>query len=123
MLVSSRNAARVPGIDPAAEVVAQSVRHGLPAAVFQPSALLNRPSLAFTHEFYAALAGFGSVDVAMAHARRAIQLEEAGAGWGMPQLATRVADGRLFELREPSTGEPPKRRLNLRSVFSPPSKP
>ena len=65
----------------------------MPAAAFQPTKLLDRPSLAFVHEFYNALANFGAVDVAMAEARRAIQLEEAGAGWGMPQLVSRVRDG------------------------------
>lgn len=115
-LISSRNAARVPGIDPAAQVVEQVVRGGAPAAAFQPTKLLNRPSLAFVHEFYRSLATFGAVDVAMAEARRAIQLEEGGAGWGMPQLACRVRDGRLFALKPPPPPAP-KPRFNLRSVF------
>ena len=71
-LISSRNAARSPGVDPAAQVAEQIVRKGVPAAVFQPSRLLDRPSLAFFHEFYNALAHFGAVDVAMAAARRGL---------------------------------------------------
>jgi hypothetical protein len=55
-MVSSRNAARIPGIDPAAQVVEQIVRRGTPAAAFQPTKLLDRPSLAFVHDFYRALA-------------------------------------------------------------------
>jgi hypothetical protein len=99
------------------------VRRGMPAAAFQPTKLLDRPSLAFVHEFYNALATFGSVDVAMAEARRAIELEEAGAGWGMPQLVSRVRDGRLFA-HKPSPVAAPKPRFNLRSVFQPkPAKP
>jgi hypothetical protein len=117
-LVSSRNSARIPGIDPAAEVVEQIVRRGTPAAAFQPTKLLDRPSLAFVHDFYSALAKLGAVDVAMAEARRAVQLEEAGAGWGLPQLVSRVRDGKLFILR-PLPPAPPKPRFNLRSVFSP----
>ncbi len=109
--------ARVPGIDPAAQVVEQIVRAGVPAAAFQPTRLLNRPSLAFVHEFYRSLATLGAVDVAMAEARRAIQLEEGGAAWGMPQLASRVRDGKLFALKTPPP--PPARpRFNLRSVFT-----
>ena len=119
-LISSRNAARTPGIDPAAAVTEQLVHRGVPAAVFQPSKLMDRPSLAFVHEFYTALADFGAVDVAMAQARRAIQLEEAGAGWGMPQLVSRVPGGRLFQVKPPPA-ESPKPRLNLRSVFTPKS--
>ena len=68
----------------------QLVRRGLPAAVLQPTKLLDRPSLAFVHEFYIALANLRPVDVAMAEARRAIQLEEFGAGWGVPQLVSRL---------------------------------
>jgi hypothetical protein len=117
-LVSSRNSARIPGIDPAAQVVEQIVRRGTPAAAFQPTKLLDRPSLAFVHDFYRALAKLGSVDVAMAEARRAVQLEEAGAGWGLPQLVSRVRDGKLFMLRPPPPA-PAKPRFNLRSVFSP----
>jgi hypothetical protein len=121
-LVSTRNAARMPGIDPAAQVVEQVVRRGTPAAVFQPTKLLDRPSLAFVHDFYSALAKLGAVDVAMAEARRAIQLEEAGAGWGLPQLVSRVRDGKLFMLRQPPPA-PAKPRFNLRSVFTPRAKP
>jgi hypothetical protein len=116
-LVSSRNSARIPGIDPAAHVVEQIVRRGTPAAAFQPTKLLDRPSLAFVHDFYSALAKLGAVDVAMAEARRAMQLEEAGAGWGLPQLVSRVRDGKLFILR-PAPPAPAKPRFNLRSVFS-----
>jgi hypothetical protein len=121
-LVSSRNSARIPGIDPAAEVVEQIVRRGTPAAAFQPTKLLDSPSLAFVHDFYSALAKLGAVDVAMAEARRAVQLEEAGAGWGLPQLVSRVRDGKLFILRPPPPA-PAKPRFNLRSVFAPRSKP
>ena len=46
------------------------------------------------------------------------QLEEAGAGWGLPQLVSRVRDGKLFMLRPPPP-VPAKPRFNLRSVFSP----
>jgi hypothetical protein len=121
-LISSRNSARIPGIDPAAEVAEQIVRRSTPAAAFQPTKLLDRPSLAFVHDFYSALAKLGSVDVAMAEARRAVQLEEAGAGWGLPQLVSRVRDGKLFMLRPPPPA-PPKPRLNLRSVFGSRPKP
>lgn len=117
-LICSRNAARIPGVDPAAQVTEQLVRSGVPMAAFQPTKLLNPPSLAFIHDFYRELATFAPVHVAMAEARRAIQLEEAGAGWGMPQLVGRVRDGRLFALRPPPPA-PPKPRLNLRSVFAP----
>jgi len=117
-LVSSRNSARTPGIDPAAQVIEQIVRRGTPAAAFQPTKLMDRPSLAFVHDFYSALAKLGAVDVAMAEARRAVQLEEGGAGWGLPQLVSRVRDGKLFMLRPPPPA-PAKPRFNLRSVFAP----
>jgi hypothetical protein len=84
-------------------------------ALFLPTKLLDRPSLAFVHAFYESLATFGAVDVAMVDARRAIQLEEGGAGWGLPQLMSRVRDGRLFE-RKVVTPGPVKPRFNLRPI-------
>lgn len=118
-VLSVRNAVRMTGLEPGAAVADNLVRHGLPAAVLQPTRLWNRPSLAFVHELYTALAAFEPVDVAIAHARRAIQLEEVGAGWGVPQLVTRLGSGNLFERKatppQPATVKP---RLNLRSVLT-----
>jgi len=115
-LLSVHNAVHTGGVDPAAQVSEQIVRRGVPAAVYQPSKLRARPSLAFVHEFYAALAAFRPVDVAVADARRAIQLEEAGAGWGLPHLVSRVPDGQLFERYAPHPPAP-KPRLHMRSVL------
>ena len=95
-VIEVRNAARIGGVDPAADVAEQVVRRGVPAAVYQPSRLRARSSLAFLHAFYDALAAYRPVDVAMAEARRAIQLEEIGAGWGLPHLVSRIPDGQLF---------------------------
>ena len=115
-VIDIRNAARASGIEPGAEVTEQLVRRGLPAAVFQPSRLRARPSLAFLHEFYGAIAAFRPVDVAMAEARRAIQLEESGASWGLPHLVSRIPNGQLFE--QYTTPAPaPKPRLHVRSVL------
>ena len=79
---------------------------------------IGRPWRSYT-SFYTALAAFDPVDVAIAHARRAIQLEEFGAGWGVPQLFTRLGSGSLFERKstppQPATTKP---RLNLRSVLT-----
>mgnify|MGYP001393582654 CR=1 FL=1 len=105
-VVEVRNAARVGGVDPAADVAEQVVRRGVPAAVYQPSRLRSRPSLAFLHAFYDGLAAYRPIDVVMAEARRAIQLEEAGAGWGLPHLVSRLPDGQLFERYAPPPPAP-----------------
>lgn len=112
-----RNAARAGGVDPGADVTEHLVRRGIPAAVYQPSRLRSRPSLAFLHEFYEALAAFRPVDVAVVEARRAIQLEESGASWGLSHLVSRIPDGRLFERYTPPPPAP-KVRLNMRSVLT-----
>lgn len=116
-VIDIRNAARVGGVDPGADVTEQLVRRGLPAAVYLPSRLRARPSLAFLHEFYGELAAFHPVDVAMAEARRAIQLEESGAGWGLSHLVSRIPDGRIFEQQTPPPPAP-KPRLHMRSVLT-----
>ena len=116
-VIDVRNAARIGGVDPAADVAEQLVRRGAPAAVYQPSRLRSRPSLAFMHAFYDALAAFRPVDVAMAEARRAIQLEESGASWGLPHLVSRIPDGQLFERYAPPPPAP-KPRLHMRSVLT-----
>jgi hypothetical protein len=116
-MVDIRNAARVGGVEPGADVTEQLVRRGLPAAIYQPSRLRARPSLAFLHEFYEGLAAFHPVDIAMAEARRAIQLEESGASWGLSHLVSRIPDGQLFERYKP-TPPAPKPRLHMRSVFT-----
>lgn len=115
-VIDVRNAARAGGVEPGVEVTEQLVRRGLPAAVFQPSRLRVRPSLAFLHEFYGAVAAFRPVDVAMAEARLAIQLEESGASWGLPHLVSRIAHGQLFE-QTTAPAPVPKPRLHVRSVL------
>ncbi|MBK8047715.1 MAG: hypothetical protein IPK16_11650 [Anaerolineales bacterium] len=115
-VVSSRNAARTAGVDPGAQVVDQMVRRGAPMALFQPTKLLDRPTLAFVHTLYECLATFGPVDVAMSEARRAIQLEEGGASWGLPQLMSRVRDGRLFARKVVAPAAPARPRFNLRPI-------
>jgi len=116
-MIEVRNAARAGGVDPGADVSEQVVRRGVPAAIYRPSKLRARPSLAFFHEFYRMLAAFHPVDVAMAEARRAIQLEESGAGWGLSHLVSRIPDGRLFERYVPPAPVP-KPRLYMRSVLT-----
>lgn len=117
VVVDIRNAARVGGVDPGADVAQQLVRRGLPAAIYQPSRLRARPSLAFLHELYGELAAFRPVDVVMAEARRAIQLEESGASWGLSHLVSRIPDGQIFERFTPPPPAP-KSRLYMRSVLT-----
>lgn len=116
-VIEVRNAARVGGVEPAADVAEQVVRRGVPAAVYLPSRLRARPSLAFMHAFYDGLAAYRPVDAVMTEARRAIQLEEAGAGWGLPHLVSPLPDGQLFERYAPSPLAP-KPRLYMRSVLT-----
>jgi hypothetical protein len=116
-LLDVRNAARSQRIDPGSAIAEQLVRRGLPAALYLPSRLRGRPSLAFLHELYEGVANLRPVDEAVAEARRAALLEESGASWGLPQLVSRVGDGQLFArpLLHPTPAKPPR---YLRSVLN-----
>lgn len=90
-------AARVYRQNPYAAVAQQAVRRGIPAAVVGQVQLAGEPGLLFTDHFYQAMTDYVAVETALTGARRAIYEQTASSAWGIPQLITRTADGKLFE--------------------------
>jgi hypothetical protein len=59
-------------------------------------------AIAFSHEFYDALAAGLPVDAALVEARKAIFAGDTQIEWGTPVLHMRTEDGRVFDVAEPS---------------------
>ncbi|TDE90413.1 CHAT domain-containing protein [Occultella glacieicola] len=68
------------------------VRQGLPAVVAMQSEISDRAAIAFSHEFYYALASGRSVEEAMVEARKAIYLSDESSEWGTPVLLRSAAE-------------------------------
>lgn len=114
-VIEVRNAARIGGVDPAADVAEQLVRRGGPRSTSH-LACVRALRWLFCTRFTMRRGRFRPVDVAMTEARRVIQLEETGASWGLPHLVSRIPDGQLFEHYTPPPPAP--KLLGLRSVFT-----
>jgi hypothetical protein len=83
------------------------VRHGIPAAVAMQFEISDGAAIAFSGEFYRAIADGLPVDAATVEARKAILAEGSDVEWGTPVLYLRASDGAVFEIPEgPVVGEP-----------------
>jgi hypothetical protein len=86
-------------------VAPRLVRAGIPAVVAMRYPILDGAAIAFSREFYRALASGLAVDAAVADARKGLFLEEGSEtrtdrAWFMPVLFMRAPDGRLFDIPE-----------------------
>ncbi len=83
--------------DPYAGVAQKLVQQGIPAVIAMRTAISDPSAIAFSREFYAALADASPVDAAMADARRAVSAESEGRDeWITPVLFMRAPDGILW---------------------------
>lgn len=93
------------GRDGAAGVAQNLVRQGIPAVIAMQFAISETASLAFSREFYRALADSYPIDAAVAEARKAIYFDGNAWEWATPVLFMRTPDGVIFDVRGvPSTG-------------------
>ena len=93
------------GIDNPLGGVAQGlVRHGIPASVAMQFEISDGAAIAFSGEFYRALADGLPVDAATVEARKAILAEGSDVEWGTPVLYLRAADGAVFEIPQGAAG-------------------
>jgi uncharacterized RDD family membrane protein YckC len=90
--------ARSSNDDPFAGTAQGLVQQGIPAVIAMQFEVSDSAAIAFTAEFYAALADGYPVDAALADGRRAIFAQGNEVEWGTPVLYMRSPDGRLFDL-------------------------
>ncbi len=107
VVINACEGARTGIEDPFGGVAHSLIRQGLSAVVAMQFEITDQSALAFSHEFYAAIAEGAPVDEAMAEARTAMMIDEESAEWGIPVLHLRTPDGRAFDvIGEPTPPDP-----------------
>jgi hypothetical protein len=94
--------ARTSRADPFAGTAQSLVQQGVPAVIAMQFEITDQAAVAFTHEFYAALADGYPVDAALAEARKAVFAQGNDVEWGTPVLTMRAPDGRIFDVERVS---------------------
>lgn len=104
VVLNACEGARTATGNPFAGVAPRLVEQGIPAALAMQFAITDAAALAFSHEFYRALADLFPVDAAVTEARRAVYFNQETLEWGTPVLFMRAPDGMLFESEEGGDG-------------------
>ncbi len=99
VVLNACEGARTSRADPFAGVAQGLVRQGIPAVIAMQFDITDRASVAFTREFYCALADGYPVDAALAETRKAIFSQGNKVEWGTPVLYMRAPDGRIFDVQ------------------------
>jgi hypothetical protein len=89
--------------DPFSGVAQSLMLQGLPAVVAMQFEITDAAAIAFSHEFYAAVADGYPIDAALADGRKAIFGSDNDVEWGTPVLYLRADDGRLFDVATGAT--------------------
>ncbi len=103
--------------DPLAGAAQSLLRRGLPAVIAMQFEITDQAAIAFSSEFYSALADGYPVEAALAEARKAIHSQNT-IEWATPVYYSRIPDGKVFDLAAaqkpaavaPRPSEPPRRR-------------
>jgi tetratricopeptide (TPR) repeat protein len=85
--------------DPYGGVGQKLVQRGVPAVIAMRTSVSDEAAVAFSHEFYSAVADGQPVDAATSEARRAVSAKGGVGEWGTPVLFMRAADGLLWQQR------------------------
>jgi hypothetical protein len=99
VVLNACEGARTSRMDPFAGLAQNLVRQGIPAVIAMQFDITDRASVAFTREFYRALADGYPVDASLAETRKAIFAQGNRVEWGTPVLYMRAPDGRIFDVR------------------------
>ena len=108
-VLNSCEGARASVTDPFAGVATSLVEREIPAVIAMQFEITDDAAIAFSEEFYAAIADGYPIDSALAEARRMIYAGGNETEWATPVLFMRVADGRIFDVAEPA--QPPPREV------------
>lgn len=97
VLLDIRDGARDAKQHPFLSAANRLVHKGISAAVALRSELPAGLASVFVNNFYPHIAQLAPVDVAMGHARQALQTASSGLAWAQPVLYTRASDGWIFD--------------------------
>jgi hypothetical protein len=103
-LLNACEGARTLGANPFAGIAHLLVQQGVPAVIAMRNAISDEAAIAFSHEFYAALADGYSVDAAVTEGRVAIATQVGNGEWGAPQLIMHARDGALWQVAAAADG-------------------
>ena len=119
-IINACEGARSARSDPFAGTAQSLVQQGVPAVIAMQFEISDVAAIAFSHEFYGALADGYPVDGALAEARKSIFARVPDVEWGTPVLFMRSPDGRIFDLAPAASTRPqrrppaPRLRLSLK---------
>jgi CHAT domain/WD40-like Beta Propeller Repeat len=99
-ILNACEGARASTTDPFAGTAQCLVQQGIPAVIAMQFEITDQAAIAFSREFYRALAVNFPVDAALAEARKAIFAEDNDVEWGTPVLYLRAPDGRVFDVAQ-----------------------
>ncbi|MCB0062100.1 MAG: CHAT domain-containing protein, partial [Caldilineaceae bacterium] len=98
VLLNACEGSRTSTQNPFAGVAQQLVQQGVPAVIAMRHPISDTAAVAFSHEFYAALADGYSVDAAVTEGRVAVSTRLGNSEWGSPQLMMHAQDGLLWRI-------------------------
>lgn len=111
--------ARASPTDPFAGTAQSLVQGGVSAVIAMQFEITDEAAIAFSSEFYAALADGYPVDAALTEARTAIFTRVSAMEWAIPVLYMRSPDGRIFEIESPPDqgATPPRHRESTEELY------
>ncbi|MFQ5615695.1 MAG: AAA-like domain-containing protein [Anaerolineales bacterium] len=110
VLINSCQGGRTGLDDPFTGVAGSLLQQGIPGVVAMQFPITDQAAIAFSEEFYRAIAEGWALDAAVAEGRLAIKAISP-VEWGTPVLYTRASDGVVFDIAQPpqETETPPPR--------------
>jgi hypothetical protein len=108
--------ARAGLVDPLAGVAQTLVQQRIPAVVAMQFEISDTAAIIFSHTLYQMLALGNPIDMAVAHARRAIYAAPDMTQWAAPVLHLRAPDGKIFDVA-------PRRKVTAADTYVPQQNP
>jgi len=106
VILNACEGARTSRVDPFAGLAQSLVQYQIPAVIAMQFAMTDEAAIAFSEDFYRALAAGYLVEAALAEARLAILAKGKNVEWGTPTLYMRSPEGRIFDFTLESGEEP-----------------